>query len=163
MASSSPLVDAKERLSEEYKVWKVHHPKGFIAEPQKDEGGILDLLHWKCAIPGMDKTPWAGGSYKLTVNFPNDYPYSPPKCKFCPPIFHPNVFPSGTVSLSLIDKEHGWKPQTTLKEVLVGIQLLLSDPNFDNPAQAEASAVYFNSPSDYENRVVCQAKEMALK
>ena len=39
--------------------------------------------------------------------------------QFNPPIFHPNVFPSGTVSLSLIenDTSNGWKPQTTLKEV----------------------------------------------
>ena len=36
---------------------------------------------------------------------------------FNPVILHPNVFPSGTVSLSLIDKDKGWKPQITTKEV----------------------------------------------
>ena len=36
---------------------------------------------------------------------------------FDPPILHPNVFPSGTVALSLIDKTKGWKPQITVKEV----------------------------------------------
>jgi ubiquitin-protein ligase len=36
---------------------------------------------------------------------------------FIPTILHPNVFPSGTVSLSLIEKEKGWKPQVTMKQV----------------------------------------------
>ena len=36
---------------------------------------------------------------------------------FNPVILHPNVFPSGKVSLSLIDKNKGWKPQVTTKEV----------------------------------------------
>ena len=29
----------------------------------------------------------------------------PPKCKFEPPIFHPNIYPSGTVCLSLLDAD----------------------------------------------------------
>ena len=28
--------------------------------------------------------------------FKDDYPTTPPKCKFEPPLFHPNVYPSGT-------------------------------------------------------------------
>lgn len=38
---------------------------------------------------------------------------------FNPVILHPNVFPSGKVSLSLIDKSKGWKPQITTKEVTI--------------------------------------------
>lgn len=38
---------------------------------------------------------------------------------FNPVILHPNVFPSGKVSLSLIDKNKGWKPQITTKEVMI--------------------------------------------
>ena len=38
---------------------------------------------------------------------------------FNPVILHPNVFPSGKVSLSLIDKNKGWKPQITTKEVTI--------------------------------------------
>jgi len=78
-----------------------------------------------------------------------------------PVILHPNVFPSGKVSLSLIDKSKGWKPQITTKEVLLGIQLLLGEPNFQDPAQAEAYVVYCQSRMEYEERVKKQAKEMA--
>lgn len=159
MASAFQNVDARDRLMEEYKVWEANHPQNFMAKPCEDQDGKLDLLHWKCVIPGPEKTLRNGAVYQLNVYFPEDYPYSPPKCQFHPPIFHPNVFPSGTVALSLIDKEIGWKPQTTLKEVLVGIRLLLSDPNFDNPAQAEAFAVHFKSKDEYNERIKEEARK----
>ena len=37
--------------------------------------------------------------------------------KFEPPIFHPNIYPSGTVCLSLLDDEKDWAPQITIKQV----------------------------------------------
>ncbi|XP_074639656.1 SUMO-conjugating enzyme UBC9-B-like [Acropora palmata] len=153
-------VDPVERLKEEHKAWKHHHPQDFIAEPVKTENGEIDWLTWNCVIPGPKKSLWEGGLYKLQLAFPQDYPFSPPKCSFNPVILHPNVFPSGKVSLSLIDKSKGWRPQTTTKEVLLGIQLLLTEPNFHDPAQAEAFVVYNQNKMEYEERVKKQAKEM---
>ena len=37
--------------------------------------------------------------------------------KFDPPIFHPNVYPSGTVCLSLLDEDKDWRPAVTVKQV----------------------------------------------
>ncbi|KAK3700883.1 hypothetical protein QZH41_012696, partial [Actinostola sp. cb2023] len=138
----APKVDPVERLQEEHKAWKRFHPKDFIANPVKREDGTVDWLTWKCAIPGPAKTPWEEGLFPLRLEFPADYPFLPPKCIFTPPILHPNVFPSGTVSLSLVDKDKDWKPQVTMKQVLLGIHLLLQDPNFHEPAQAEAFMVH---------------------
>jgi hypothetical protein len=39
--------------------------------------------------------------------------------KFTPPLFHPNVFPSGTVCLSILDEEKAWKPGITIKQVKI--------------------------------------------
>jgi ubiquitin-conjugating enzyme E2 I len=46
-----------------------------------------------------------------------EYPSKPPKCKFTPPLFHPNVYPSGTICLSILDEEKNWKPAITIKQV----------------------------------------------
>ena len=40
-----------------------------------------------------------------------------PAGKFDPPIFHPNVYPSGTVCLSLLDEDKDWRPAVTIKQV----------------------------------------------
>lgn len=37
--------------------------------------------------------------------------------KFTPPLFHPNVYPSGTVCLSILDEDGGWRPAITIKQV----------------------------------------------
>jgi hypothetical protein len=37
--------------------------------------------------------------------------------KFDPALFHPNVYPSGTICLSILDEEKGWKPSITVKQV----------------------------------------------
>lgn len=37
--------------------------------------------------------------------------------KFDPPLFHPNVYPSGTVCLSLLDADKDWRPSITIKQV----------------------------------------------
>ena len=55
----------------------------------------LNLTEWECVIPGRKGTIWEGGRFKLKMLFKDDYPTSPPKCRFDPPIFHPNVYPSG--------------------------------------------------------------------
>lgn len=49
---------------------------------------------------------------------------------------HPNIYPSGTVCLSILNEEEDWKPHITVKQILTGIQKLLKDePNIDSPAQ----------------------------
>ena len=91
---------ARGRLAEERKVWRKDRPHGFVARPETVDGAV-NLLRWECSIPGRKDTLWAGGFYPLTMEFSEDYPSKPPKCKFPQGFFHPNIYPSGTV-LSLI-------------------------------------------------------------
>ncbi|KAG6820640.1 SUMO conjugating enzyme Hus5 [Arthromyces matolae] len=82
----------------------------------------------------MPCTAWDGGLYKLIMTFPEG--------KFTPALFHPNVYPSGTVCLSILDEEKSWKPAITIKQILLGIQDLLDDPNVNDPAQSDAYTMF---------------------
>ena len=73
--------------------------------------------------------------------------------KFTPPLFHPNVYPSGTVCLSILNEEEAWKPAITMKQILLGIQDLLNDPNPESPAQAEAYNLFKRDKAEYERRI----------
>ncbi|KAI1370160.1 ubiquitin carrier protein [Hypoxylon crocopeplum] len=141
------------RLGEERKQWRKDHPFGFWARPLKTPQGALDLKVWECGIPGKEKTIWEGGLFKLTMIFPDEYPTKPPKCKFTPPLFHPNVYPSGTVCLSILNEDEGWKPAITVKQIALGIQDLLDNPNPESPAQAEAYNLFKRDKAEYEKRV----------
>ncbi|CAN1813196.1 SUMO-conjugating enzyme SCE1 [Linum perenne] len=128
---------ARGRLAEERKSWRKNHPHGFVAKPETLPDGNVNLMVWHCTIPGKAGTDWEGGYFPLTLNFSEDYPSKPPKCKFPQGFFHPNVYPSGTVCLSILNEDSGWRPAITVKQILVGIQDLLDQPNPADPAQTE--------------------------
>ncbi|KAJ3073058.1 E2 SUMO-conjugating protein ubc9 [Podochytrium sp. JEL0797] len=116
-------------------------------------------MKWLVGIPGKQGTNWEGGVFKLTMNFPEDYPQKPPKCVFTPAIFHPNIYPSGTVCLSIVNEEQDWKPAITVKQILLGIQDLLNDPNLNSPAQSDAYMLLKKDKVAYERKIKQQALE----
>jgi len=79
--------------------------------------------------------------------------------KFVPPLFHPNVYPSGTICLSILNEEEGWRPAITIKQILMGIQDLLDEPNPDSPAQSEAYNLFMKSKAEYQRRVKAEARK----
>uniref|UniRef100_A0A671SDY4 SUMO-conjugating enzyme UBC9-B-like n=1 Tax=Sinocyclocheilus anshuiensis TaxID=1608454 RepID=A0A671SDY4_9TELE len=115
---------ALSRLAQERKAWRKDHPfVRFIyiyiyIYIYINPDGTMNLMNWECAIPGKKGTPWEGGLFKLRMLFKDDYPSSPPKCKFEPPLFHPNVYPSGTVCLSILEEDKDWRPAITIKQVI---------------------------------------------
>lgn len=79
--------------------------------------------------------------------------------KFVPPLFHPNVYPSGTVCLSILNEDEGWKPAITIKSILIGIQDLLNDPNPESPAQADAYNLFKRDKPAYEKKIRTVVKD----
>lgn len=97
------------------------------------------------------------------MNFPEDYPYSPPQFKFTPPIFHPNVYKDGRLCISILHRggnttsgepdAETWSPVQTVESVLISIISLLSDPNPNSPANIDASVLYRAEPEEFRKRV----------
>ncbi|BGO90198.1 hypothetical protein NBRC10512_002401 [Rhodotorula toruloides] len=153
----------ERRLQEERKQWRKDHPYGFFAKPKKNPDGSMDLKVWETGIPGKEGTIWENAVYPVTLIFPDDYPSKPPKCKLPAGFYHPNIYPSGTVCLSILNEEKSWRPAITLKQILLGIQDLLDAPNPDDPAQLEAYTTFKKDLPAYEKRVKQQAKEYVPK
>lgn len=38
-------------------------------------------MKWEAGIPGKAGTSWEGGLFKLTLDFPEEFPTKPPKCE----------------------------------------------------------------------------------
>jgi ubiquitin-protein ligase len=56
------------------------------------------------------------GLYPVTLTFTDDYPIKPPSCAFPEGFFHPNVYPSGKVCLSIVNSDGTWKPSISIKQ-----------------------------------------------
>jgi len=150
---------AKKRLMEERKSWRKDHPINFWAKPLPDADGSANIFTWEAGIPGKEGTDWQGGVYKVRLEFSDEYPSRPPKCRFVPPLFHPNVYPSGTICLSILNEEEGWRPAITVRQILTGIQDLLDEPNPESPAQSEAFQLFVNNKAEYSRRVKLEAQK----
>lgn len=150
---------AQSRLREERKQWRKDKPFGFWARPVTNEDGSLNLMKWEAGIPGKEGSIWEGGEYYLTLQFSEDYPTKPPKCQFDPVLFHPNIYPSGTVCLSILNEEKDWRAGITIKQMLLAIQDLLDNPNPNDPAQKEPYEVFVRSKKEYEARVRAEVKK----
>mmetsp|Transcript_8531 Transcript_8531/g.9663 ORF Transcript_8531/g.9663 Transcript_8531/m.9663 type:complete len:99 (+) Transcript_8531:144-440(+) len=87
------------------------------------------------------------------MTFPEEYPNIPPKCQFEQVLFHPNIYPSGTVCLSILNEDQDWKPSITVKEILLGIQTLLDNPNPDSPAQSDPYQMFVDHLPEYCKKV----------
>ena len=61
-----------------------------------------DWYKWKGAITGPKGTPYAGGVFELDIELPEDYPFSPPKCKFKTKIYHCNIDERGAICLDIL-------------------------------------------------------------
>lgn len=72
---------ARGRLIEERKAWRRDHPYGFFARPESKGDGSSNIMKWTAGIPGKESTDWEGGVFKVSMEFSEDYPSKPPKCK----------------------------------------------------------------------------------
>jgi len=92
-------------------------------------------------------------TYKLSLKFPADYPFSAPTVKFVTPCFHPNVDNQGNICLDILKEK--WSAIYNVGTILLSIQSLLGEPNNESPLNGYASSLWENQE---EYRSVNQAK-----
>mmetsp|Transcript_11597 Transcript_11597/g.27566 ORF Transcript_11597/g.27566 Transcript_11597/m.27566 type:complete len:173 (-) Transcript_11597:43-561(-) len=141
------------RLMSDLKALHDDPPSGCSASPVSED----NMLLWNATIIGPDESPWEGGIFSLRLQFPEAYPDKPPKVRFTCEMFHPNVYPDGTLCLDII--QDAWKPIYTVGMILTSIQSLLTDPNPASPANVDAAKLLANDKKEYRRRVRrCAAK-----
>jgi len=112
-----------------------------------------NFYKWDCGIFGPPGTMYQGGYFKAIMNFPKDYPYSPPNFIFKTKMWHPNIYDSGEVCISILhppgqDEQSGelacerWTPTQNVRTILLSVISLLNEPNISSPANVEASVQY---------------------
>ena len=115
---------------------------------------------WNAVIFGPHDTPFEDGTFKLTIEFTEEYPNKPPTVRlvqfvslclivlndiilcfrFVSKMFHPNVYADGGICLDIL--QNRWSPTYDVSAILTSIQSLLDEPNPNSPANSVAAQLY---------------------
>lgn len=137
---------ARRRLLRDFQKLQSDPPFGVSGSPIGD-----DIMRWSAIIFGPEDTSWEGGTFELELIFSDDYPTKAPEVKFTTKIFHPNVYTNGAICLDILQSQ--WSPVYDISAILTSVQSLLSDPNPNSPANAEAARLFTENRREYTRRV----------
>lgn len=77
---------ARRRLMRDFKRLQEDPPAGVSGAPTDN-----NIMIWNAVIFGPRDTPFEDGTFKLTLEFTEEYPNKPPNVRFVSKMFHPNV------------------------------------------------------------------------
>ena len=121
-----------------------------------------NFLNWEFIVIGPPDTLYEGGIFTGRMIFTKEYPTKPPQVIFNN-ILHPNIYPDGKVCISILhegtdiygyEKDiERWLPSHGIDSVMMSIISMLSAPNFESPANVDASTLWKNSPEKYKKEI----------
>ena len=116
-----------------------------------------DIFHWKITLIGPVDTPYAGGLFILTADFPDKYPNVKPEVRFVNQIYHLNVSPTNHhICISILNE---WQPKTPMVDVIAGIFSLFYNQNPKSPYSGEMAREYETNRNEFNRK----AREWTLK
>ena len=98
--------------------------------------------------------------FRLSINFPEDYPKEKPNIKFKTKIYHPNIdYDDGSIC---IESLNNWTSSTKMKEVLYSIYCLLITPNPDSYLNEDAALLLKKDRDAFKSRANQDVRLYAL-
>ena len=142
--------------------------KDLNRHPLEDEGIFhfydeTNMQNCRIMMIGPEDPPYEGGFYLFHFTFPSNYPFEPPKVKYCTQgnniRFNPNLYTCGKVCLSLINTWEGpkWTSCQTIRSVLISLRGLVlgvkfplqNEPGYETAKDTRATG--FNDVITHEN------------
>ena len=78
-----------------------------------------------------------------------------------PKIFHPNIYPDGSVCISILhpagedpmgyeSAQERWTPAHSIEKVLLSVMSLMAEPNPQSPANVDAAKILRDNPAEFK-------------
>ena len=154
----------------------VKEVSNIFKNPLTDEGIYYihddnNMLKGYALIIGPEDTPYEYGNYLFEFKFPSEYPQKPPKVIFHTTDgntrFHPNLYVSGKVCLSILNTWFGdsWTSCQTIRSILLTIVSILTEKSLLNEPGIKESHYDINNYDTYikYKNYKCAIYEMLTK
>jgi len=152
----------------------LHDVKHVIKNPLTDNGIYYthddeDMLKGYALIVGPSDTPYFGGFFFFEIQYPANYPHSPPHVIYCTNgdniRFNPNLYTGGKVCVSILNTWRGeqWTSCQTISTLLLTLcTLLCKEPLLNEPGVTKSHADFINYTKiiEYKNVDIAILKMM---
>jgi ubiquitin-protein ligase len=146
---------AIRRLHNEFKQYLEDPSTYYSISPEKK-----NFLIWNIILLGPPETIFEGGIFRCKLEFTKDYPNKPPVFTFIDNLYHPNIYPNGQVCMSILHEgediygyeniSERWNPSQSVDSILMSLLLVLIEPNFESPANVDASKLWKTNFNEYK-------------
>jgi ubiquitin-protein ligase len=124
-----------------------------------------DITRGYAMIVGPSDTPYFGGYYFFLFEYPDDYPFFPPKVTFMTndgiTRFNPNLYKNGKVCISILNTWDGekWTSCQTINSILLTLCSLLNRTPFENEPNQNNKSIDF---MPYQNAITYKNIDFAI-
>ena len=108
-----------------------------------------NYFHWEITIFGPDDSYYAGGIFKLSIEFKDEYPILMPIVKFETKIYHCNVSGEGDINIPCLNN---WNNDISMSVVLSDIFSLFYNQTPDKNFNKKISEEYLNDINSFKNK-----------
>jgi ubiquitin-conjugating enzyme E2 J2 len=130
---SVPSQTAIRRLTTDYKNLIADPLPSVIAHPRSN-----NILQWDYLIYGASGTYYEGGYYHGRIDFPADFPFSPPSIIMFTPSGRFEVNTKLCLSITAYHSEK-WNPSWTVSTILMGFVSFMNDNDFHHVGGIETT------------------------
>jgi len=151
MSSEKTMILTRDTISR-----LLHDVRNIMKNPLTENGIYYthddeDMLKGYALIIGPSDTPYFGGNYFFEIQYPANYPHSPPHVIYCTNgdniRFNPNLYKCGKVCVSILNTWRGeqWTSCQTISTLLLTLCTLLCENPLLNEPSVTSTHVDFNS------------------
>jgi len=147
------------RIKRELEMLALDPGPGVSAWPLED-----NMMNLEAQIQGPQDSPYSEGTYSLSVQITDRYPFEPPRVRFLTPIYHPNIDSDGRICLDTLkmQPQGTWSPSVNINTLLLTIRMLMQTPNADDGLVPEITEEYKRDVTMWRRKALEHTRKNAI-
>jgi ubiquitin-conjugating enzyme E2 T len=147
------------RIKRELEMLALDPGPGVSAWPLED-----NMMNLEAQIQGPQDSPYSEGTYSLSVQITDRYPFEPPRVRFLTPIYHPNIDSDGRICLDTLkmQPQGTWSPSVNINTLLLTIRMLMQTPNADDGLVPEITEEYKRDVATWRRKALEHTRKNAI-